>query len=60
MAEAEPEYVPVTEEHASGSEGERVVYLEAREGIMLPGELGEGDDAETVVPDLFGPWQPSA
>ena len=28
---AEAEYVPVTEEHASDSEGETVVYLEARE-----------------------------
>ena len=52
VVEAETEYVPVTEEHASDSEVETVVFLEAREeGIMLPGHLGEGNDAETVVFD---------
>ena len=53
VVEAEPEYVPVTEEQASDSEGETVGYLEAREeGITLPGLPGKGDDAETVVFDV--------
>ena len=41
VVEADTEYVPVTEEHASDSEGETVVYLEAR----------EEDDEQTVVFD---------
>ena len=54
VVEADTEYVPVTEEHASDSEGETVVYLEAREErITLPGHPGEGegDDEQTVVFD---------
>ena len=52
VAEADAEYLPGTKEHTSDSEGETLVYLEAREeGIKLPG-MREGNDDETVVFDV--------